>query len=556
MKIKLITLEDGLANPGFRKFAAYAKSINPDTDSYFVITGNYRSFKHLLFTANSTDQIARNALSPADVERVAAEIADADIIGLSSMTQYAGATEALIAAVRRINPKAYIIWGGIHPIIQPEDAILHADAICTGEGEFAFKKFLDAYKAGEPFLNTPSFWFNTPNGIKKNINLPLMTQEEMNTLPVPLYQDGEYIFRSGVGFARIAAEDFLFYNGLSYQTLWSIGCPFKCTYCGNTKFIDYDKNYRKIRHPSPAWMIAELKDAIRKHPHISSIVFHDDSFMALPMRVMEEFVDLYEEHIGLPFMVLGLIPNYVREDKLKLLVHAGMNRVRMGIQSGSEAILEFYDRPTPIARVKEACDILNRFKDIMIPPAFDIILDNPIETPEDNRATLDLLHQMPRPYTLNIFALRVIPNTRLEKTIVERGIDLDSIRKPYTRPEPTLSNILVFAIAAFRIPKPIFEFFRNRALPSRMPQRHYPGLMLLMRFCYLVVRASHHLRAMDLTVMSGNLSVAAWKCGFLRLWQKIVLPRYAAARRRIEQPVRRAQPVQQAAVQESPVSAS
>jgi anaerobic magnesium-protoporphyrin IX monomethyl ester cyclase len=531
VKIKLLTLEDGLANPGFRKFAAFVKRINADTDVYFVVTGNFRSFWHLLFT-----QIAANALADPDVEAIAAEVADADIIGLSSMTQYAGSTVKLIEAVRRRNPKAYIVWGGIHPIIEPEDAIKYADAICTGEGEFAFERFLSAFKEGRPYYNTPSFWFNTPAGIKKNINLPLMTQEEMDGLPIPLYQDGEYIFRSERGFTPIGAADMLYFNGLSYHTLWSIGCPLKCTYCGNTKFIEYDKNYRKIRHPSPAWMIAELKDAVSKHPHISSIVFHDDSFMALPMKTLEEFCELYERDVGLPFVVTGLIPNYVREDKMQLLIHTGMNRVRMGIQSGSQAILEFYERPTPIARVRDACRILNKFKSSIIPPAFDIILDNPVETIEDNRATLDLLYEMPRPYTLNIFALRVIPNTRLADAMAERGLDLDSIRKPYTRPRPTLSNVAVVAIAAFPLPKRIFDFFRARAMPYQMPQPHYPGLMLIMRFCYLITRMSHHLRVMDLTVMSNRSAVIAWRTGLLTLWQKVVLPRYAAARSLIEKP--------------------
>ena len=46
-----------------------------------------------------------------------------------------------------------------------------------------------------------------------------------------------------------------------------------------------------------------------------------------------------------------MIPNYVEEDKIALLVDAGMNRVRMGIQSGSEKILEFYKRPTKLHAV-------------------------------------------------------------------------------------------------------------------------------------------------------------------------------------------------------------
>lgn len=530
MKINLITIEDGLNNTGFRKFCAYAKKIHPNTDAFYVTTGNSRSFKHLLFAKSSP------FLEPAEVEEIAAGIAGADIVGFSSMTQYAIATIDIIAAVRRHNPRAYIVWGGIHAIIEPEDAILHADAVCTGEGEFAFEKFLDAFKAGRPFFDTPSFWFNTPDGVRKNLNLPLMTAEEMDALPIPLYQDGEYIYKRGQGFSPIRPEDFIVYNGLSYKTVWSIGCPFKCTYCGNTKFIDYDRNYRKIRHSSPALIIEEIKDAVRKHPHISTVIFDDDSFMALPMRVMEDFAARFKAEIGLPFVITGLIPNYVRDDKLRLLTGAGMNRVRMGIQSGSEAILEFYERPTPVARIRQSCVILNRYKERMIPPAFDIILDNPIETVEDNRATLDLIHQMPRPYTLNIFSLRVIPNTRLAEAVVERGVELDDIKKPYTHPRPTLSNILVFAMVTVPVPERIFQWFRARALPTHMPQKHYPALMFTARFLYLAKRAVDHLRTMDLTVTSGTTAALLWKLGIVGLWQKHILKRFVLARSEAEVP--------------------
>ncbi len=539
MKINLLTIEDGLNNTGFRKVAAYIKSLNPDTHVHYVVTGNVRSFAYHLMTRGA------NTLSAADVDKIADTVSDCDIVGFSSMTQYANATVDIIKAIRARNPKAYIVWGGIHPIIQPEDAILHADAICTGEGEFAFENFLKAFKAGEPYFDTKGFWFNTPDGVRKNTNLPLMTPEEMDRMPIPVYADGERLFQSGRGFAPIATDDFLFYNGLAYKTVWSIGCPFRCTYCGNTKFIDYDKNYRKIRHSSPAAIIAELKDAITKHPHISSVVFDDDSFMALPMRVMEDFCELYNRDIKLPFVITGLIPNYVREDKLRLLVNAGMNRVRMGIQSGSEAILEFYDRPTPIARVKEACTILNAFKDHMIPPAFDIILDNPIETVEDNHATLDLIHTMPRPFTLNVFSLRIIPNTGMAAAFKKRGVDIDDIRKPYTKPRPTISNMMVFAMIALPLPDGVFRFFKKRALPTHMEQRHYPVLMLLMRLLYLVKRASDHLFYFDLTVASGRSAVLAWKLGILKAWQKIMLPRFAARRAQVQRPppARRSVPV-------------
>ena len=123
------------------------------------------------------------------------------------------------------------------------------------------------------------------------------------------------------------------------------------------------------------------------------------------MDILEEFCKLWKAEIKIPFAVMGVIPNYVREDKIALLLDAGMNRIRMGIQSGSENILEFYKRPTKLKRIKEATKIFNKFKKYMIPPSFDIIVENPIETIEDTRATLDMLYEMPRPFNLNILSL-------------------------------------------------------------------------------------------------------------------------------------------------------
>jgi radical SAM superfamily enzyme YgiQ (UPF0313 family) len=537
MQINLLTIEDGLNNTGFRKFCAYAKSIHPQTDFFYVMTGNSRSFSHLLLMKGG------NSLPQEDIEAIADRVAAADIVGFSSMTQYAGATAQIMAAIRRRNPRAYIIWGGIHPIIEPEDAILHADAVCTGEGEFAFEMFLNAFKEGRDYTGTPGFWFNTPDGVVKNKNLPLMTAEEMDRLPIPIYQDGEYIYKHGPGFVPILPKDFIQFNGLTYKTVWSIGCPLKCTYCGNNKFIDYDRNYRRIRHSSPAAIIAEIKDAVQKHPHLSTVIFDDDSFMALPMRVMEDFCERFKREIGLPFVITGLIPNYVRDEKMQLLVASGMNRVRMGIQSGSQAILDFYERPTPIARIRNACVILNKYRDHMVPPAFDIILDNPAETVEDNRATLDFIHQMPRPYTLNIFSLRIIPNTRLATALEERGVHIDDIRKPYTQPKATLSNILVFAMVVFPLPKSLYERLRTKALPTHLPQKTYPTAMLAMRFLYLAKRGADHLLLLDLAVLSGLPAYLLWKLGLVRLWQKLVVrPRVERAARSVERLTEEAEP--------------
>ncbi|MBF0166135.1 MAG: B12-binding domain-containing radical SAM protein [Alphaproteobacteria bacterium] len=520
MKISLISIEDGIDNIGFRKLSAYIRQINDKTDVLYVTTGNLRSIRRMLLGSTEKN------LDTEDFKHIASEVRESEIVGFSSMTQYADVTAAIIAEVRKANPRALIVWGGIHPIIAPEEAILHADAVCTGEGEFAFEMLINAFMEGRSLVHVPGFWIRTEAGISKNANLPLQTQEDMDRLPPPTYQDGEKIYKSGHGFLSATPKDYVTWAGLSYNTVWSIGCPMRCTYCGNTKFIDYDQNYKKVRHASPRTIINEIKNAVAKHPHISTIAFHDDSFMALPLPVIQEFSESYASEVGLPFVVFGVIPNYIREEKMRLLLKAGMNRIRMGIQSGSQAVLDFYDRPTPVARIREACKIINKYADYMIPPAFDIILDNPIETVEDTRATLDLLHEMPKPYTLNIYSLRVMPNTKLADTLRERGIDVGDISTNYMKHVPTLGNIAVYVISLFNLPDWLFNKLRQRTFPTHQEQPHYPRLMLFVKFFFLLHRLMDHLRFMDFTVLTGAPGYIAWRIGLIRVWRRHFQPRF------------------------------
>jgi len=94
--------------------------------------------------------------------------------------------KAIARRVREISRKPYVIWGGIHPIIHPEDAIrADVDAICTGEGEFAYERLLESLQAGRDVTDTRNFWFRQGDEIVRNPFLPLMTSEEMETLVIP-----------------------------------------------------------------------------------------------------------------------------------------------------------------------------------------------------------------------------------------------------------------------------------------------------------------------------------------------------------------------------------
>ena len=144
------------------------------------------------------------SLEPEDIDLAARELIEADLVGFSSMTGYADLTRKLIKRVKELDPSTYVIWGGIHPIIHPEDAILaDVDAICTGEGEFAFQRAATTRSmAGKrPDEHQELLVQGSTDGeeVIRNHFLPLMSQDEMEALPFPQYGEGEVIYQARRG---------------------------------------------------------------------------------------------------------------------------------------------------------------------------------------------------------------------------------------------------------------------------------------------------------------------------------------------------------------------
>ena len=248
--------------------------------------------------------------------------------------------------------------------------------------------------------------------------------------------------------------------------------------------------------------------------------------MAIPYKQLEEFAELWHEEVRVPFTVYGVIPNYVRRDKIEILTWAGMNRIRMGVQSGSEAILEFYQRPTPPEKIREATEIIAEFTPkYHVAPSYDIIMDNPVETRQDVIDTLELVYAMPRPYTLIIFSLKVIPNTGLAKEMLKRGIDLEQIDASYLQIPPRMANILLYLLGTWCPPRWLFDQLLKRVEASTTPQPLYPRIGLLFRFLFFGKKVINHLKFMDFSLMPGWISYYAYRIGLIDFWQRRVIKR-------------------------------
>jgi radical SAM superfamily enzyme YgiQ (UPF0313 family) len=512
MRIQMAYVGSTLSAYGFRLLTSIVRQKFPVTACCFIMFSNLRSLTKIISpittTAELTDQQAGT---------IAKQLSDCDVLGIACMSEHAAPAKTLIAAVRKVNPKVFIVWGGVHPIMHPGDAIQHANAICLSEAETAFPNFLEKFDSGGDCATTESFWFRSCDEIIKNGFARLLSSEELDALPLPVYGEDELIYEVGSeGFIPLSHQHYLDYDALSYNTVWSRGCPYKCSYCGNTRFLEIDKKFGKLRHPSVEHLIAEIRTAHEKVPHISSIAFHDDCLIGLPSETLQEFADKMKSEVGLPFAIHGVTPADIRKEKIEILLGGGLNRVGMGVQSGSDKILKFYKRPNRAGFVKQAIDTLGHFAGRMMPPQYDMIFDNPIETAEDVKATLRLIYDMPRPFALNIFSLRHIPNTELGRQLASVDIELEGIETNYETVKPTFANALMYTVALVKLPRPLFEYLLRFAKPYRESSHIPRHVITCLRLFYMVKRAYFHLKWSDFSVVFGRLGWKLKRLGFLK----------------------------------------
>ena len=483
MKIKLVLSENGITGLGFRKIATIAKEFDSSSEVYFVPGDNLSSFKSHLFPNREI------GLTDKDIVTIADTLSDADLLCFSAMTPDAKYVERIIQEVRK-RSTAYILWGGTHCILYPEEALKYADAICTWEGEISFKLFLENFES----TDIPNIRYKDSQNIKTNFD----------RVDTKFYYGDALIFENH-GWRKLGNKEYMKYHGLTYRTIWSLGCPYMCSFCANDAFIAINKNYKKIYYPPVDFIINEVKEGIKRYPFVKTVSFYDDNFIHIPLNFIKEFAEKYKKEINLPFAVFGVYPDLVDREKLEVLCNIGLNRVRMGIQSGSQKTLKMYTRPTQLPVIKKAvqtlAELTKKYK--MIPPAYDIISDNPLESREDCIETLNFIYIMARPFTLTIFSLRLFPKTKLWD--IFKGHPLREGDTSYLNTHKTIYNSLLYLLAVCRPPLFIFNFL------IKFIDKKSSILYFSTRVLYFISRGLSHLKKFDFSNMTGTWVYYLWR---------------------------------------------
>ncbi|MBL7777669.1 MAG: radical SAM protein [Chitinophagales bacterium] len=155
------------------------------------------------------------------------------------------------------------------------------------------------------------------------------------------------------------------------------GCPYKCNYCV--------KSYgSRLTLRTPQQIIDELKWLVELH-QIRSFRFIDDTFTVNHHRVKEICQLLAESKLNLKWSCLSRTDN-IKPDLLHSMKKAGCQRIYFGIESGSQRMLDIYEKDID---VNEARSALKLTRQIGIETSGFFMLGLPEETENDFQKTVE-----------------------------------------------------------------------------------------------------------------------------------------------------------------------
>jgi len=438
-------------------------------------------------------------------------VKDSAIIGLSVWTHQA---EQATLVTRRLREElgVPVVWGGIHPTSYPEEAIGVADGICMGEGESSFLQVVRALDEGGDYRRTPGFWFQDNGRVIRNAGEPLI--EDLDEIPFMDFEFEQHFVNDQGTLKRMDLALMKKYYGAKLWTMFSQGCPYKCTFCSNDVLIDLDQGYRRFRKHSVGFFLAEIDYILSKYPHIQNVVIDDDAFMFLPLKVIQEFAAAYKERFDIPFFVTGVIPASIEERKFEALIDAGMVKLRIGVQSGNERIMrEVFVRPRHDEKIFAGSEIVYKNRRRMAPVQYDLIVDNPWEHPEELKDTLRLVAALKPPYSFTVSSLTLLPGTTIHRMGEEAG---------FTNPEEkiTLASYVNFMPTALNLTlafyniAPVPKFWLRRVLKRDYGERtiamkQYPLLGAVISALGLLKKVVHGVARKDISAIPRPLDLVA-----------------------------------------------
>lgn len=403
-----------------------------------------------------------------------------DIVGMGVKSFFHGLARRFTKMLRE-ETDALMVLGGPDPTINSDLVIEWADVVCRGDGEKPMLELCERMERGEPIHDIQNFWVREGDTIHKNANRPL---EDIVGYPAYDYDHQDHYF---VDYGAVHNYKYPETSPLNhtYMTMAARGCPYSCSFCGNAIFQEIQGRRKYFRLRSVDEVIDELKAYLAKHPETTGVEFYDDIF-GLRKPWLEEFAAKWPKEVGLPFWCYTH-PTCCNQETLDLLKQAGARYIVMGVQSGSDRILQdVYNRRTPAEQIKKAVQMI---LDTGFMLSLELMDGHPFHTEEDHRQTLELLLSMKKGYILqDVVHLIYYRNFPIIPDALKAGVPVQFDDAPYYYTPITPENR--FWQAALQLPQ--FDFLpadRIRAICDDPHYREHPELVEML--CKAMLHATY-----------------------------------------------------------------
>ncbi len=250
-------------------------------------------------------------------------------VGISTITGYQlKRTIHFSKMLKERYPGMPVIWGGYHPSLLPEQCAAepYVDAVVKGQGERTFQELVARMEAGEGFEGVAGTVHRDAAG--EVVVNPERPMDDINKFPRAPYEllDMERFFRMNGG-------------RRSLQYISSQGCPFKCTFCVEPKV------FGKWSGRSPEKIVEELAELDRRYD-LQHVSFADANFMYDRKRAESMCSQLIERGIKITWSGTARADQVVKlsPELLRLMRQSGCKQIAIGIESGSQAILDLIQK--------------------------------------------------------------------------------------------------------------------------------------------------------------------------------------------------------------------
>ncbi|SDT85574.1 B12-binding domain-containing radical SAM protein [Desulfobacula phenolica] len=298
-----------------------------------------------------------------------------------------------------------IMFGGVHPILAPEEVISNdcIDIVCIGEGEQTLLELLDNDLECE---NLAGIYYKKDGEIVKNSQRKLI--EDLDALPFADWDDFDLkrYFKVNVNHMSIMA---------------SRGCPYNCTYCCSHA-LRKTLEGKWVRFRSAENVIEEVKYRIDRFydKGLRFFQFNDDTFIA-DKKFAFKFCELYKKH-GFHKKILwtaNVRANLVDDDIIKEMKSAGCYEAGMGVESGDDYIRnKVYKRNMSMEQIMNAVNTIRKHGLQLHVP---IILGAPYDTVEIMENNIKLAKKINAECTL-FPVLMPLPKTEIRDICVKEGL--------------------------------------------------------------------------------------------------------------------------------------